>query len=97
MHTQSAAEYWHRAGSLVHTDPLGTKDAEVPDNVRIYSIGGTQHGPASFPPAKGTGDNLANFADYRPVLRVLLYPIELLLELRPAVFQVAPNVRILFS
>src|SRR5262249_50477197 len=24
MHTQSAAEYWHRSGSLVHTDPLGT-------------------------------------------------------------------------
>src|SRR5262249_34202842 len=23
MHTQSAAEYWHRSGSLVHTDPLG--------------------------------------------------------------------------
>ena len=52
MHTQSAAEYWHRAGSLVHTDPLGTKDADIPDNVRIYSFGGTQHGPAAFPPLR---------------------------------------------
>jgi hypothetical protein len=52
MHTQSAAEYWHRAGSLVHTDPLGKTDAEIPDNVRIYSFGGTQHGPAPFPPTK---------------------------------------------
>ena len=69
MHTQSAAEYWHRAGSLVHTDPLGTKDAEIPDNVRIYSFGGTQHGPAAFPPGKGISDNYANFADYRPFLR----------------------------
>ena len=27
MHTQSAAEYWTRSGSLVHTDPLGTRDS----------------------------------------------------------------------
>jgi hypothetical protein len=45
MHTQSSAEYWHRSGSLVHTDTLGTRDAEVPANVRIYAFGGTQHGP----------------------------------------------------
>ncbi len=72
MHTQSAAEYWHRAGSLVHTDPLGKKDAEIPDNVRIYAFGGTQHGPASFPPSRGMADNLANPGDYRPFLRALL-------------------------
>src|SRR5205823_6383078 len=30
MHTQSAAEYWHRSGSLVHTDTLGQTDAKVP-------------------------------------------------------------------
>jgi hypothetical protein len=72
MHTQSAAEYWHRSGSLVHTDPLGTKDAVIPDNVRIYAFGGTQHGPAGFPPGRGLGDNLLNPGDYRPQLRVLL-------------------------
>ena len=27
MHTQSTAEYWTRSGSLVHTDPLGTRDS----------------------------------------------------------------------
>ena len=76
MHTQSAAEYWHRSGSLVHTDPLGTADAEIPANVRIYSFGGTQHGPAPFPPTKGVSDNYTNFADYRPFLRGLLIALD---------------------
>lgn len=76
MHTQSAAEYWHRAGSLVHTDPLGMNDAEIPENVRIYSFGGTQHGPAAFPPVKGNSDNYANFGDYRPFLRGLLVALD---------------------
>jgi hypothetical protein len=72
MHTQSAAEYWHRSGSLVHTDPLGKEDAKLPDNVRIYTFGGTQHGPAANPPGRGIADNLHNPADYRPCLRALL-------------------------
>ncbi|MSQ96510.1 MAG: hypothetical protein EXR98_18435 [Gemmataceae bacterium] len=76
MHTQSAAEYWHRAGSLVHTDPLGKADADIPDNVRIYGFGGTQHGPAAFPPSKGNSDNYTNFADYRPFLRGLLVALD---------------------
>lgn len=72
MHTQSAAEYWHRSGSLVHTDPLGKLDAVIPDNVRVYAFGGTQHGPASDPPSRGNADNLHNPGDYRPFLRCLL-------------------------
>ena len=72
MHTHSAAAYWHRSGSLVHTDPLGTKDADIPDTVRIYAFGGTQHVPANDPPGRGSADNLANPADYRPFLRALL-------------------------
>ncbi|MBI1917817.1 MAG: hypothetical protein HYS12_24240 [Planctomycetes bacterium] len=72
MHTQSAAEYWHRSGSLVHTDPLGKKDADIPDNVRVYAFGGTQHGPAGDPPGRGLADNLLNPGDYRPFLRALL-------------------------
>jgi hypothetical protein len=72
MHTQGAAEYWHRSGSLVHTDPLGKKDVKVPDEVRVYTFGGTQHGPAADPPKRGIADNLLNPADYRPFLRALL-------------------------
>ena len=72
MHTQSAAEYWHRSGSLVHTDPLGARDADIPETVRIYAFGGTQHGPAGDPPGRGAGQNLLNPGDYRPQLRALL-------------------------
>jgi len=72
MHTQSAAEYWHRAGSLVHTTPLGTRDADIPEDVRIYAFGGTQHGPAKDPPERGMADNLPNPGNYRPLLRALL-------------------------
>ncbi|MFO0927713.1 MAG: alpha/beta hydrolase domain-containing protein [Gemmataceae bacterium] len=72
LHTQTSAEYWHRSGSLVHTDTLGTADAPIPANVRIYAFGGTQHGPAGFPPGRGGSDHRHNPADYRPHLRALL-------------------------
>lgn len=76
MHTQSAAEYWTRSGSLPHTDPLGCRDACVPANVRFYTFGGTQHGPSGFPPTAGQGQNLANPGDYRPFLRALLVAMD---------------------
>lgn len=76
MHTQSSAEYWTRSGSLVHTDTLGRKDAQVPEHVRVYAFGGTQHGPASFPPSNGKGQTLANPGDYKPFLRSLLFALD---------------------
>ncbi len=76
MQTQSEAEYWHRAASLVHTDPLGEHDVTVPDDVRIYVFGGTQHGPGSDPPRAGNGQLLTNPADYRPFLRALLAALD---------------------
>lgn len=76
MHTQGTGEYWHRGGSLVHTDPLGTRDAVIPDNVRIYTFGGTQHSATSLPLTRGTGENLLNPADYNPFLRGLLLSLD---------------------
>ena len=76
FHTQSSAEYWSRCGSLPHTDPLGQRDAELPETVRLYTFGGTQHGPSSYPPTRGSGKNLRNPADYRPFLRALLLALE---------------------
>lgn len=76
LHTQSEAEYWTRSGSLTHTDPLGQKDFENPDSVRIYLFGGTQHGPAGWPPTKGGGRTLSNPGDYRPFLRALLVAMD---------------------
>ena len=76
MHAQSAGEYYTRSGSLVHTDPLGEHDADIPDNVRIYAFGGTQHGPAGWPPSKGVGKYFNNPGDYKPVLRALLLALD---------------------
>lgn len=47
MHIQTSNEYWLRGGSLAHTNPEGTADAAIPDNVRFYTIGGSQHGSGS--------------------------------------------------
>ena len=44
MHIQTTNEYWLRAGSLPHTNPQGTADARIPEEVRFYTIGGSQHG-----------------------------------------------------
>lgn len=76
MQTQSEAEYWHRAASLVHTDPLGRTDVPLSDDVRLYVFGGTQHGPGSDPPRPGNGQLLTNPADYRPFLRALLVALD---------------------
>jgi hypothetical protein len=76
MHTQGTGEYWHRGGSLPHTDPLGTRDAIVPANVRFYTFGGTQHSATPYPPQRGTGDQLLNPADYNPFLRGLLEALD---------------------
>lgn len=73
FHTQTSAEYWHRSGSLVHTDPLGRRDAVLPPEVRVYAFGGAQHGAGSgIPGPRGNGQQPANPTDYRPLLRGLL-------------------------
>ena len=77
FHTQSASEYWHRSGSLVHTDPLGIRDSTVPPEVRIYIFGGTQHGSGSGVPGEPGRGQLADCpSDYRPFLRALLVALE---------------------
>jgi hypothetical protein len=73
MHIQTSSEYWHRAGSLVHTDPSGKQDAEIPACVRIYTIGGAQHGPGTGQVQEGGNGQLPrNPTDYRPLMRGLL-------------------------
>ena len=76
MHTQSTSEYWHRSGSLVHTDPMGTRDADIPDKVRIYFFGGTQHGPSGFTTETGGGQTAPSPADYKPFVRALLLALD---------------------
>jgi len=77
MHTQTSAEYWNRAGSLVHTDPGGTRDSQLPREVRIYAFGGAQHGAGSGGPGSVVSGQLpANPTDYRPLLRGLLIALD---------------------
>ena len=77
MHVQSSAEYWSRSGSLVHTDTQGKSDARLPDNVRVYAFGGTQHTPAGeFPPPKGSTQLPQNPGNYHPFLRALLVAMD---------------------
>lgn len=45
VHTDGEAELWQARSSLVVTDPAGGH-IELPDNVRVYLIAGTQHGGA---------------------------------------------------
>ncbi len=77
FHVQNSAEYWHRSGSLVHTDPLGRRDVAIPPEVRIYAVGGAQHGSGDDEPRpRSSGQLSANPTDYRPILRALFIALE---------------------
>jgi hypothetical protein len=58
MHIQTSNEYWLRAGSLPHTNPEGTADAVIPEGVRFYTIGGSQHGSGNGVPQPPRGGQL---------------------------------------
>jgi hypothetical protein len=67
FHLLTNSEYFNRAGSLVHTDPTGTKDAELPANTRVYTIASAPHGPGPFPPATNRGGGQVGRAALNPL------------------------------
>ena len=74
MQTLSSTEYRQSRASLPTTDPYGTKDLVIPDNVRIYLFAGTQHSPFSaFDPVSGF---TTNHNPVQPGLRTLLIALE---------------------
>lgn len=77
MHIQTSNEYWVRGGSLPHTNPEGTADAVLPDEVRFYTIGGSQHGSGSgMPRAASSGQLPPNpnmWAPFADSLLVAMY------------------------
>lgn len=82
MHTYTSSEYWAGHGALVHIDMMGRHDLEVPESVRIYHFGGSQHGLGN-PPLKdtdaGTGIRAQypfNWTEYRPLLRAALVNLD---------------------
>ena len=74
MHIHNSAEYWHRSASLVHTDTKGLRDMELPQEVRLYAVGGAQHGwgDDETPESPQLGQLRNNPTDYRPHLRAAL-------------------------
>ena len=74
FYTNTSVEYWGqgRAAALTHASIDGTRDADVPDNVRIYLLAGTQHGEAAMPPNQGPTQALPNPTPQANVMRALL-------------------------
>ena len=78
MQTNTSTEYWQKGASLLHTDPLGERDLQLPPNARIYLIAGTQHGGKPGLVSK-PGDetvNANNPHDPMQVLRALLVALD---------------------
>src|SRR6185436_10489955 len=77
----TSSEYFNRAGSLVHTDPVGKRDAAEPPNVRIYLVSSAPHITGPMPPTSRTvgsflGQSALNPLDTRPVLRSLFQAMD---------------------
>jgi hypothetical protein len=81
FHVLTNSEYFNRAGSLIHTDVRGERDAELPPNTRIYLVSGAPHIIGPFPPVSkrsGTlvGQAVQNPLDYHPVVRALFHAMD---------------------
>lgn len=72
IHSQTAAEYWQRRGSLVHTDAFGADLPEHP-RARLYFFASSQHFAEPGGRAlRGAHRHPSNPLDTAPVLRALL-------------------------
>lgn len=78
FHTYSSYEYYGRIASLLHTTLDGTKDAALPDNVRIYFFAGSQHFPTPILPVK-KGPNANKLLTHQPTPNDLRYGMRALL------------------
>ena len=77
IETNTSTEYWQKGASLLHTDPLGQKDVELPATARVYMIAGTQHGGrANLKSDFGPCMNERNPHDPSPALRALLVALD---------------------
>ena len=71
MEFYSSNEYWVKAASLFHTDPLGQVDLPEHPQARLYLLSSKQHGGAGNPANKGTCQNFQNPLDSAEVQRAL--------------------------
>jgi len=70
MHVDSSLEFWQARASLIVSDGRG-KAVALPDNVRAYLMGSTQHGPAAQP-ALGICQTFSNPAKQAATVRALM-------------------------
>jgi len=76
VHTVTATEYWQGGQSLGTTDAAGERDLEMPANVRVYHLAGTQHIMGATMP-KGVCTGTPNTAvDPRPAMRALTLALD---------------------
>lgn len=75
MHTDSANEAYLKPTALVTTDGLGN-DIRLPDNVRVFMVAGTQHGPSSAPQTIATCQQLSNPNPHNPIVRALYMALD---------------------
>ena len=73
--TETSAEYWSRAASLLHTDTVGKTDAGIDPNLRLYFFTGAQHG-VSGSTSRGIYRNPTNDLNHYPLLRALLVALD---------------------
>ncbi len=77
IETNTSTEYWQKGASLLHTDPLGTRDIELPATSRVYMIAGTQHGGrAGATTDPGPNINPRNPHNPMPAVRALLVALD---------------------
>ena len=80
VHTMSDIEYWQASGAADTTNPAGTRDEQLPANVRIYEFSSTQHGGfspvAALPTSAGICQQLPNTNSYTYNIRALLVALE---------------------
>lgn len=77
IETNTSTEYWQKGASLLHTDPLGTRDVALPPNVRTFLLAGSQHGgKAGMPRDNGPCINPRNWHDPMPAVRALLAALD---------------------
>lgn len=77
LESNTSTEYWQKGASLLHTDPLGSRDIDLPSTVRHYLLAGTQHGGRAHM-VMTRGDCLypRNPHNPAPALRALLVALE---------------------
>ena len=76
MEFYSSNEYWVKAASLFHTDPMGTVDLGDHPQARLYLLSSKQHGGAGNPANKGVCQNFQNPLDSAEVQRALFVALD---------------------